>query len=502
MRPSATIAFLAFLCVAPLAAQQDSPTIIRDVTIVDVVTGLLTEHRSVVIDAGRIVTVGAATEVTAPADAEIVDGTGRYLIPGLWDMHTHLLWSTDESEGVWSELPQDEGSWTLWERLYGPTLDLLIANGVTGIREMWGDLDIVRRVHRQAAAGERLAPRMIVAGHLIDGPPALWPGLVIVSTPAEARAAVDSLHALGAEFITVRDRIRPDAYRALVDRASELGLDVVGHVPWLVPATEVSDAGQTSIEHMSGLVEGCSSARDELIDLNGRILVALGAGDRGSADSVEERFFTLMLSTQDEGLCRSLLQRLVANGTWLVPTLVLKRELSGLAQEEEALLMYVHPAFRSGWAPENSPYGEKTETGYAQRLRWRERQAVLARMAAAEGVPILSGTDTPNAYVFPGFGLHDELELLVRAGLTPLQALQTATINPARFLNATDSLGTVEEGKAADLVLLNANPLEDIRRTRRIEAVILRGRLLRREALERLLERVERRFGTDGPGRP
>lgn len=506
MSTSATAVLLSLVLVAPLAAQQDAPTIIRDVAVIDVLDGSVIEHRSVVIHDGRIAAIGPAAEVIAPAGAEVVDGSGKYLIPGLWDMHTHLLWSTDATEHAFTEMPRDVDGWTLWERYYGPTLDLMVANGVTGIRDMTGSLEIVRRVRGEAAAGERLAPRMSVAGHVMDGAPAPWPGMVVVMTPGEARDAVDSLHAAGAEFIKVRNRIRPDVYHAILERAQDLGLAVVGHVPWLVRAAEASDAGQGTIEHVTGIVEGCSVALDELIELNHRILEALTAGDRNALDSLEDRSFPRMLSTQDPDRCRTLLRRLAQNGTWLVPTLVnalgLRAQVSEASEGHEPLLRYIHPGWLESWTPEHSPYGEKTDRGYLQRQRIHERMAEITGMAAEEGVGILSGSDTPNAYVFPGFALHEELELLVDAGLTPLQALQAATVNPARFLNATDSLGTVEEGKVADLVLLDANPLEDIRHIRRIDAVVLDGHLLRRDSLDRLLEEVERAFASGQPDRP
>lgn len=506
MSSSTAAALLFFLLVPPLAAQQEPTTIIQDVAIIDVEEGSVAEHRSVVIRDGRIAAIGAAEEVTAPADAEVVDGSGKYLIPGLWDMHTHLLWSTDATEHLFTDMPEAAETWTLWQEYYGPALDLLIANGVTGIRDMWGNLEVVRRVRREAAAGERLAPRISVAGGLVDGPPALWPGLVIVATPLEAREAVDSLFAAGAQFIKIRNRVQPEVFHTLVERAQELGLPVVGHVPWLVPAADASDAGQASIEHATGLAEGCSVVGEELIDLNRRILAAADADERATLDSLESRFFERTLSTQQPDQCRALLRRLAQNGTWLVPTLVLEMGFRGQTSDTagtgEPLLRYIHSAWRAGWVPENSPYGQKTSEGYAYRQRMHERRTKITAMAAEEGLQIMAGSDTPNAFVFPGFALHEELELLVEAGLTPLQALQSATINPARFLTAADSLGTVEEGKMADLVILDGNPLEDIRHTRRIHAVVLDGHVLRRDVLDRLLEGVEQAFAHAPPARP
>lgn len=494
------VILLTLVVAAPTAAQDAPSVLIRDVSVVNVVDGSIDDGRSVLIRGDRIVTVAAANVVMAPDDAVVLNGEGKYLIPGLWDMHTHLLWSTDASEHVWTEMPEDEDAWTLWNRYYGPTLDLLVANGVTGIREMWGNLSLAHRVREEADAGERLAPRMVVAGHTIDGPPALWPGMVVVSTPDEAREAVDSLRAAGAAFIKVRNRLRPDVYRAVAERVQQLDISLVGHVPWLIRAIDASDAGQRSFEHLTGVVEGCSAARDDLIELNRLSLLAMAEGDRTLADSVEQRFLVRMLATQDDSLCRFLLRHLARNRTWLVPTLVLRRGLaqSGSRQpNEEALLEYIHPDWRPAWLPESSPYGKKTEAAYRQRLELQERKQEIVRMAAEEAVPILAGTDTPNAFVFPGFSLHEEMELLVAVGLTPLEALQAATINPARFFDATDSLGTAEEGKLADLVLLEANPLEDISNTQAIAAVILDGELLQRHELDELLEGAARAFGDD-----
>jgi imidazolonepropionase-like amidohydrolase len=488
---------LLLLLAATSAAGQDRLAI-TSVTIVDVTDGSLHTDRTVLVVGDRIAAVGGSGDVAIPAETAVVEGRGGYLIPGLWDMHTHLLWSTDATEHYFTEMPEGVDSWTLWERYYGPTLDLLVANGITGIREMEGNLDVARRVRQRADAQDRFAPRMAVAGHLIDGPPRLWPGMMVVATPEEARSAVDSLAAAGAAFIKVRNRIRPDEYRAIARRTKELGIPLAGHVPWLTRATDAADAGQRSVEHLTGVVEGCSSSQDELIELNRQILDALATREEAVADSLDERMFSRMLATPDDARCRSLLRHLARSDTWQVPTLVLRRGPEHYLKQgetnDEPLLKYVHAAWRTSWAPENDPYGQKTEEVYRQRMRWYERKQDIVGMAAEEGVPILAGSDTPNAFVFPGFGLHEEMQLLVESGLTSLEALQAATINPARFLGAADSLGAVNEGKLADLVLLEANPLEDITNTQRIRAVIVDGRLYHRVELDRLLAEVEASF--------
>ena len=487
---------LLVLTTRPVAAQEQLA--ITPVTVVDVTDGTLIPDQTVLVEDDRVVAVGSEDQVAVPPGAIVVDGTGGYLIPGLWDMHTHLLWSTDATEHYFTEMPDGVDSWTLWEHYYGPTLDLLVANGVTGIREMAGNLDVARRVRQGADAEERFAPRMVVAGHVVDGLPPLWPGMIVVATPEEARSAVDSLAAAGAAFIKVRNRVRPDEYQAIARRTKELGIPLAGHVPWLIRATDAVDAGQRSVEHLTGVVEGCSSSQGELIELNRQILEALTKREEAVADSLGDRFFTRMLATPDDARCRSLLRHLARSETWQAPTLVLRRGpdhyLKYGEMNDEPLLKYVHPAWRTSWAPENDPYSQKAEEVYRQRMQWYERKQEIVGMAAEEGVPMLAGSDTPNAFVIPGFSLHEEMELLVGSGLTPLEALQAATINPARFLGAADSLGTVEEGKLADLVLLEANPLDEITNTQRIRAVVADGRLYRRAKLDRLLDEVEASF--------
>jgi imidazolonepropionase-like amidohydrolase len=199
-----------------------------------------------------------------------------------------------------------------------------------------------------------------------------------------------------------------------------------------------------------------------------------------------------MLATQDDARCRALVGRLARNGTAQVPTLVAARGyayMRELAAGGDPRLRYLDPEIEGFWTPSSNPF-----TSRFPEERWLSAQAQYRRLVelvplmAAAGVPILAGSDTPNPWVIPGFGLHDELELLVQAGLTPLQALQAATVNPARFLGRTDELGTVGIGKLADLLVLEANPLEDITATRRIRAVVADGRLYRRAELDGLLD--------------
>jgi manganese oxidase len=488
---------LAAACAHAPAPQSAQPNIgapadlaITHVYVIDVTDGAVLTDRTVLLSGNRISAVGPSRDVAVPQGTRVVDATGKYVIPGLWDMHTHLLWTTDESEHFWVKMARDLDAWTLWERYYAPALDLMIANGVTGIREMWGNLEIARRVQAEAAAAVRLAPRIIIAGHQLDGSPPIWPGELVATTPERGRALVDSLAQAGADFIKVYSHLPPEVYFAILERARERGIPVVGHVPYRVPASAAAEAGQRSFEHLIGVVQGCSSEEDRLITLSQDQIEAAGREDHERVAELDREWKVRVLATQDDGRCRRLLETLARNRTWQVPTHVTNRGIAYQNDPDFAAdprLKYITPAWRDSWLPENDPYLLSTEEGYQLRRRHHARKLEITGLALMIGVPILAGSDTPNAFAFPGFGLHDELALLVEAGLSPLSALQAATLNAARYLEATDSLGTVDAGKLADLVLLDANPLEDIRNTQGIAGVVLNGRYLDRQALDALL---------------
>jgi imidazolonepropionase-like amidohydrolase len=460
------------LCVllVPYAQAQAPDIVIRDVTVIDVTDGSLHTQQAVLIDGDRITAVRSANGIQIPDDADVLDAGGGYLIPGLWDMHAHAI------QPGWTE----------------PLFMLFIANGVTGIREMTGSSEEASRIRLEIDQGRSIGPRFTLPGNMVDGPDSIWrPYATVVTTAEEARATVDRLVSDGAAFIKIYSFLTPEVYSAIAERANEQSIPFVGHVPYLVPASVASDAGQGSFEHLIGIAPACSSAEEQLIEIGREQARARANDDEQAERALESRWLQLVLSTQDEVRCRRLFEKLAANETWQVPTLVNDRGLSFIVDGQDSLdqdprLKYVPREHRDWWL-------EATETYLLDpdfRRMYELRKSFIPRMAAA-GVPILAGTDTTNPYCLPGFGMHDELELLVSTGLTPLQALQAATIQPARFLGQADSLGSVEAGKLADLVLLEGNPLENIGNTARIRAVIAKGKLYRRADLDRLLAEVE-----------
>ncbi|HEU4556910.1 MAG TPA: amidohydrolase family protein [Longimicrobium sp.] len=452
-------------------ATAPAPLAITHAAVIDVESGRTLADQTVVVQGSRITSVGPAASVAVPQGARVVDGRGKYVIPGLWDMHVHAAFP-----GL--------------DRMYMP---LLAANGVTGVREMFSRLDFVDSTRARVARGEIVGPRMIAAGHILDGAPPLWPASVVARNADEARRAVDSLANAGAQFIKVYSRLTPEAFHAAADQAKRRGIPFAGHVPSLVTAAAASDAGIATIEHLTGLVGACSPLDPAS---RGHIAAAV-ASPRGwdSAGKVSRAQATRVLASYNPAECRAIAQRLARNGTVMVPTLVTLRATSALDDTTLAhdhRLRYVPRMFAAQWNPRaDFRFSALTAEDWQNRRALFERQMEVARVLHQNGVRFMAGTDLSNPYTFAGFSLHEELEMLTRIGLTPLQALQAATLEPARFLKMTDSAGTVAQGKTADLVVLAADPLADIRNVARIHAVVLNGRLIDAAERERILSTAE-----------
>ena len=432
---------------------QAKPLAFTHVTLIDGTGAPPQIDVTVLIKGERIAAIGKV--VVVPADAKIVDATGKFMIPGLWDMHVHWL---------------DK-----------PSLGLYLANGVTGVRQMFGHL---KQVHssQELVEGNLLGPRMVVASPIVDGPKPVWPSSIPVSSEAEGRLAVQKIKKEGYDFIKVYSLLPRAGYFAIADEAKKLGIPFAGHVPELVTAAEASDAGQKSFEHLYRVLDGCSRIEDQLHD---EIVAALGKPntDAAAVYNLRKSQAKQVMETYSEEKAAALFARFVKNGTWQDPTLTVLRAMANLDDVQftnDARLKYVSPSVRRQWDPKNDfRLKNQTAADYAFRRSLLERQYLLVAAMHQAGVKFLAGTDVLNPYCFPGFSLHDELYLLVhKCHFTPLQALQCATRNAAEYLGRLNDLGTVEPGKLADLVLLNANPLDNIRNSNKIHTVVLNGRPL------------------------
>ena len=413
--------FLFLLCSLSASAQKNNTLVIAHVTVIDCTGAAAKPNSTVVVRGGVISAVGPSETVTVPTGARVVEAKGKFLIPGLWDMHGHLTDATEEA------------------------FPLLIMNGVTGVRDMGGDLAQIDRWRSEIDSGMRVGPHILRAGPFVDGPKEGVSNRLTVRTPTEARQVVRDLKAKNVDFIKVHNALPPEAFLALMDEARKEHIPVAVHLPKGVSSAEASDAGVASLEHIETINESA--------------LWRKGTTAKTVEQAVDEN---LGAAGQE------LFQRFVKNGTWFVPTLV--------AYERGFVL----------WS--DDPESLKP------RLDVHEKQIELVRMMHKAGVQIMAGSDFSDWALVPGVDLHNELALLVEAGFSPLEALQAATLSPAKFLGRTDTYGTIQVGRVADLVLLDMNPLEDISHTRKIHAVVLGGILyplasIRSQALQDALTR-------------
>jgi imidazolonepropionase-like amidohydrolase len=452
---------LVALCSSQVLAQDkadDSLLVIAHVNIVDVASGTIHPNETVVVEGNRIIQMGKIIAIHSPKHQHSIDGRGKYMIPGLWDMHVHTMFGDWIPGGKQVSLP------------------LFIANGVTGVRDMGGDLDTLLAWRKEIAAGTLIGPRMVIAGPMLDGPKPRFPDSVSLASPEQARKTVDDLKSRGVDFIKVQSFILRDEYFAVVDEAKKQHLTLTGHVPDVIRASEASDAGQKSIEHLTGIFEGCSTREDDFL----------------KGPKTPKQF----LDSFDQTKCNALIAQLARNHTWQVPTLVWERgqwlvDVTDYSHDPELKYAPVSWQQKSWPVFTKSIIAELDTDPVAARRQFVQRELDVVAAMNKAGIQFMAGTDTAAAVaVLPGSSLHTELEYFVQAGFTPAEALRTATLNPAIFLGEESDRGTVAKGKIADLVLLDANPLDDIHNTRRISAVILNGRLLDRAALDTMLSKV------------
>lgn len=439
------------LRVPAIATEGSRPTdvvAITHVTVVDVERGRLLPHRTVLLRDGRIAAVGAASEVAVAPEAQAVDGSGRFLMPGLADMHVHLYTEGD--------------------------LFTYVANGVTTVRNMAGDTTHLR-MRRRVADGTIIGPRIVTAGPVVEATPLSHPDNVALDDPARVRAEVERQRAAGYDFVKVYNALARAVHDSLAAAARSLAFPVAGHVPLSVGLDGALAARQRSIEHFRGYIQQ---------------LVPASAPLKGDAAFRE---WSIAWEGIDAARIPGLVARTVAAGTWHVPTFSFTvHELSPAAEHARLL---ARPEVRrlslEGLPKDRATAGylrRFTDVDFAAAQRGLDGQFRLLRALDAAGAGLLAGTDSWLA----GYAMADELELLARAGLAPARVLRMATLDAARFLGEEQLWGRVAPGRRADLVLLDADPLADVGNVRRISAVIVGGRLLRRDELDRRLTELER----------
>ena len=459
------------LTLAQTERARKSPSLMfNHVTVNDMTGGPSKPDMTVVVVGNRIAAIGKTGKIREPRNAFVIDAKGKYLIPGLWDMHVHVFHYR-------LPLPPDEYKFPLF-----------IANGVTGVREMWtkpDKMDYVKLWRKQFYEQPGTVPRFVAVGTLVDGPPVTWKNSDSVSTADEARLMVDKLKAGGVDFVKVYNNLSREAYFAIADEAKKQHIPFAGHVPFRILLREATNAGQQSVEHLTGILKQDCPTLDQ---------IAKKEFPNGVPKDLADRpFIEQAMELCDEKRAFAFFQELAKNDTWEVPTFPVRTREVATANslEEDTRLKYIPAEERDSWKKFSSRNNSRTPDQTSAVQREMQRALELVKWMHRAGVEFMAGTDVGNEYIYPGFSLHDDLAMFVKAGFTPLEALQTATRNPAKFLGMLDSLGTIEEGKFADLVLLEANPLEDIRNTRRINAVVVNGSYLPKETLQKMLTEAE-----------
>ncbi len=406
--------------------------------------------QTVLVRDGRIAAIGPVAEVRVPRDAVRIEAAGQYLMPGLVDMHVHL------------------------EHFQDPDLlKLFLANGVTTVRNMDGRPYILQ--WREAITrGDLPGPTIYTAGPLLDGDPPILDDNTVVRSPAEARVAVLEQAAAGYDFIKVYTNLSEEAYRAILETAREAGLPVAGHVPRRVGVLQVLEAGQRTIEHLAdygALVE---------------------AGDSPFRNRFHWSKLYLAMPA-DSARMEAAAGRIAGSGVWAVPTLIQAERAIAPPESVRAWLAtpemaYIPADGRAFWEEQAQQLTRRMDAEDWELVRrGRENRQLMVRSLHRAGAHLLVGTDTPNPFVLPGYSVAEELASVVDAGIPPAEALAAATREAARFSGELEEWGTIEVGKRADLLLLQGNPLSDVRNVRRPAGVMVRGQWLPAVRLEEML---------------
>ena len=449
--------------------KKEFDLVISNPRIINVEDGSIIMNHDILIKGNMIVGI-VPHKAKYHKSATVVDAKNNYAIPGLWDMHVHALDYFD-----YSNL-------------------LMLANGITGFRDLWGNLLFADTVRMKMQRGEVPFQRFIVAGNLIDGAVKTWPGSQEAATPERGVELVDSLYKAGAGFIKVYSRLTPETFTAIAKRCKELNIKFAGHVPDKVKLINASNAGMYSMEHLHGFAAAFSDIEDSIFAVLDKINYTDGDATVRAALVAELQGMRMRSKIVPEKV-KKVVDVLKANNTWVVPTLLSGSRSSYmdvLDAGKDNRLSYLPLWLTNSWKESNDlrvrnwkpQQWADAKTSYQKRI-------VYLGLLNRNKVLILAGTDLPNPYCIPGFGLHDEFELMNGAGLNPLEVLQSATLNPAKYLNKTDSLGTISVNKYADILLLSENPLENISNTRKIEGLVMNGKWYNKQDLETLKQKAK-----------
>lgn len=444
---------IAFVLIAALSASSpaiSASTAFVNVNIVPMTSETVLESQTLVVTDGIITAIGSVAQTAVPDDAVIVDGTDRYLMPGIAEMHGHV---PGRASGNLNRV-----------------VSLYIANGVTTVRGMLGQPShLVLRDDIQDK--KMLGPRLITSGPSFNGRS--------VQNPAQAKAMVADQQAAGYDFLKIHPGLSLEEFNAVAEEANRLGIPFAGHVPEDVGVQRALDAGIATIDHLDGYMQSLLPRHD---DPSGGLSGFFGVfiADQAIAEKIDE----IAAAT-------------ARAGTWNVPTESLFEHVALDSRNPDEMarlpeMKYMPAATIAQWKGGKRNVIDDDNYASSTAIRAVDIRRKLIVALSNVGAGLLLGSDSPQIFNVPGFALHRELEYLVDAGLTPFEALVTGTVNPARFLSAQSVFGTLVVGLEADMILVDANPLEDIKNTRRIHGVMVRGKWLPRKDLDQLLRQFER----------
>ncbi len=459
--------------------KYEGDILIQNINIIDAKNGLQKEM-DIVVKNDKIQMVNPHQKEFSFSGNITIDGNGKFLIPGLWDAHVHFAYLTELAPSMFK---------------------LFLVNGVTSVRDTGGKLDLVKPWKDAAEKDPQNSPRVKIAGPLLDGVPVVYDGSgpnrpplgTGAKNPEEGIKLVDQFFDAQVDLIKAYEMLSPETFAAVAARAKEKGLKVTGHVPLSMDVISASNAGLNSMEHLRNLEMSIAKDADKLL-LKRREMLVAGKNDQGGIlrSRMHQAQRMHAVQNQDPLKRKEVLSVLAKNNTWQIPTLTIATAGTNAVfarPEWRANYKYLPDSLGNQWMESSIKYAENSPDQNAKDYtKWAEE---MVKHLSEANVGIMAGTDCPIFFLTPGYSLHEELRLLVKSGLTSLEAINAATLRPAQYFNLENELGTIENGKLADLLILDENPLDDIRNTQKINAVFKNGKLFDRTALDEMLKDLE-----------
>ena len=441
--------------------------IIADVNVIDVKSGKVNPSQYIVIRNDTILGVFNQNKANSFVSLKTVNAKGKFAIPGLWDMHVHF--------GGGQEIVHENKN----------LLPLYLAFGITTVRDCSADIsNSVLEWREEIKKGQLKGPAIFTSGPKLEGYKSVWLGDIEISTSAELQKGLDSLDVLKVDFVKITDNtMKPDLFLESIREAKKRGYKVSGHIPSVLTMDEVMSAGISSIEHMSYILRAATKNEKEIAELS------------ASGKLKGRELSNKILADFDEKAALRTYKKMAKNNVFVTPTLSLPYLLSHIDEDDhsqDAYLQYIGRGLQKTYAGRVERAMKDDPDAVAFRKKFNDKSNSLLPLLEKAGVKIMAGTDGGylNSYVYPGIGLHKELQLMVKSGLTPLQALQASVINSPLFLNKTE-YGSLSAGKKADILVLDENPVLDISATEKINTVIVKGQVLDQAAIKSILEDVK-----------